>query len=49
LCKLNTSIIVDAKRYGIPFYQLLELDMEYHRINGDQHPQNLLDLLEVVC
>lgn len=49
LCKLNTSIRVDAKRLGIPNYQLMALDELFHQENGNSKPENLIDLLEVVC
>lgn len=49
LCKLNTSIRVDAKRIGIPNWQLIELHEEYHRINGKQNPMDIRELLGVVC
>ena len=49
MCDLNTSIRVDAKRYGIPNYQLIELDRIYHEENGEHPPQSLVDLLEVLC
>ena len=50
LCKLDTSIIVDARRYGIPIFQLLELDRVYHEEHGyNRKPSSLNDLLEVVC
>ena len=49
MCKVNTSISVDAKRFGISNYQLEELHNEYHRVNGKHPPNNFIDLLEVVC
>jgi len=49
VCKLNTSIRVEARRLGIPNYQLVNLDEEFHRAHGyDKHPESLIDLLEVV-
>ena len=49
MCKLNTSIHVDAKRLGISNFQLMELDELYHQENGTSKPENFIDLLEVVC
>ena len=49
MCEVNTSIKVDAKRFNIPNWQLVELDVEFHRQHGyDVNPKNLIDLLEVV-
>ena len=49
MCKLNTSIRVDAKRLGIPNFQLIELDELYHREHGyDKSPESMKELLEVV-
>jgi hypothetical protein len=49
LCEVNTSIRIDARRYGISYWQLEALHREYHEINGCHPPDNLVDLLEVVC
>ena len=48
MCKLNTSIRVDAKRFGISNIQLIELDELYHQENGINPPNNLIDLLDVL-
>jgi len=44
LCKLNKSIIEEAKRLGID-HRLDELHAEYHRLNGKRPPRDLVDLL----
>ena len=49
LCEVNTSIRIDAKRFGISYCQLQELHKEFHRVNGSHPPDNFIDLLEVVC
>jgi len=46
---LNTAIRVDAKRYGISNIQLIELAKLYFEANGKHPPENLGDLLGVLC
>jgi hypothetical protein len=48
LNSLNTSIRVDAKRYGIGNLQLMDLAHLYYQNNGKCKPRNLFDLLKVV-
>ena len=49
MCKLDTCVIVDAKRLGIPGWQLMMLHEEFHRVHGVRcKPKGFLDLLEVV-
>jgi hypothetical protein len=49
LCRLNIGIRTDAKRLGIPNWQLIALDEEFHRVNGKNPPKSFIDLLGVVC
>jgi len=42
-------IRVDAKIHGISNFQLIELTKLYYENNGKVDPENLSDLLEVLC
>ena len=44
MCELNEQIVKEAKRLGID-HRLEELHKEYHRLNGEHSPKDLVDLL----
>lgn len=49
LNELSSMIRVDAKIHGISNFQLIELTKLYYENNGKVDPENLSDLLEVLC